>query len=799
MKEVMKLELTNRAIKSRYFLVTLLFLFLFSLQSCNKNEREAIIPTEPNTDTPINNSQKVSIKVGYEEVVDASSGTKIYIEELSDNFKFGWSGNESITLATSTSTNSSQFEMSDIDQDGYAIFTGTLPSAGSVSVTNYMAMNSEVFVSSGSNNVVGEIKAEQDYNPTSSASYALVVSQSEDTAPGTLDQPIFFKTMNSFIRFSLTKGSPAPSASHTYPKMYLRGLVLEAIGGEPLGGKFSISKSSSEFYNSYLSVTEPTSTITFNCMTSTSPYGVELGSDAMNFYIATAFGSYSSGFRITAYVANEDGEEGKMTKTFGTAGISLERNKLYKTPTLAVSPSDVVYEYEMLTNVGDVKEGQYYLAGYLGVGDLYEVWTGALSSGHDMVTSQYTYYPENKQLSGGSGAQLITLLKNSNNEFILKTSDEKYLYISNYGSSRTLALADSESGAHAVNFTLHNTGGFVLTISSGSDISYLVTNKQATSNPVRNYKSSTSGTYGVVLFKKVGGYGYSTDDSGESGGGGGGGENPSVAYGYLELPEIPSNLGSKKLYTFYAEMNGVKNVRNYSALYDPTYYAQMWTAYPLHSSHTGSLSRPSSWTSNPLIATSLQTVLTKSYGVNISTTNYSSNLYSRGHQIPNADRNGVKEMQLQTFIWTNSTPQIQNGFNGSIWGRIEDVVRSAATSYSDTIYVVTGPVFQTVGGSEDVDYIINQNDSESVAVPNYYYKIVLKVKKNSSGEITSASSVGFWLAHTDYGNNKNYETFIKSTAEIEQLTGFTFFVNLPDAVTTAAKANTSWSAFTSFN
>ncbi len=764
--------------------IAFIFLILsaFALQGCHKEEKATTLQEEI-TDRP-QPSKKVSITVGYEPVIDAASGTKISINETIDNFYFDWSGNEHLMLTTSTATASSDFELSDMDSHGHAIFSGTLPSAGSVSSTNYIAVNKDVFVSSGGN-LVGEIKSKQDHDPINSGMYALMVSRSDNTTPGTLDQPIYFKTMNSFFKFSFTKGSPAAGATHTYSKMYLRGVVLEALGGEAIAGKFGISKVSDDYYNAYTSTTESSSTITLNCMTTTYPKGVELGPDALDFYFSVAFGTYASGFKVTMYVANESGEEGVMTKKIASAsGKTLERNKMYTTPALAISPKDVVYNYALISDLSDITEGHYYLAGYLGTGNLYEVWKGTLSSGKDMVTSQYTYNTTTDQITGGTGADLITLVKNSDGKFIVKTSGNKYLYVANYGSNRSLALTDNESEAHEVTFDYCSKGGFDMKIKSGSATSYLRTNNSASSNPVRNYQSSSTGSYGIVLFKKVGGYAPDGTSSGGGGGDSGGGTDPSTyEYGYLELPSLPASMGNNKFYTIRAS-----GVRNYSALYSPDYYSQMWTAYPLHSSHTGSLTRPSSWNANPFISTSLQTNLSKSYGS-----------YSRGHQIPNGDRNGIKEMQLQTFYWTNSVPQIQNGFNGAIWGRLEDAVRSILSSYSDTLYVVTGPVYQTVGGSETIDYTINKNDGKSIAVPNYFYKIVLKVKRNSGGQITDALSVGFWFEHKDYGTtSKDYETYAKSTSDIEALTGFNFFANLPSSVVTTAKSNTSWSAFKSF-
>ena len=69
--------------------------------------------------------------------------------------------------------------------------------------------------------------------------------------------------------------------------------------------------------------------------------------------------------------------------------------------------------------------------------------------------------------------------------------------------------------------------------------------------------------------------------------------------------------------------------------------------------------------------------------------------------------------------------------------------------HSDTLYVATGPVFQKQGGSESVTWILPNADSKRAPVPNYYWKVLLKVNRDGNGNVTSARSIGFWLPHKD--------------------------------------------------
>ena len=248
---------------------------------------------------------------------------------------------------------------------------------------------------------------------------------------------------------------------------------------------------------------------------------------------------------------------------------------------------------------------------------------------------------------------------------------------------------------------------------------------------------------------------------------------------WLELPGKVEN-SSYLTNTYYDGSS-----RNYTHLYDKSTYTSLWTAYALNSSHMGSLDRPSSWNFSPSISESLQVDLTDhSYNDN----------YSRGHLIPNASRNGNSTMQKQTFYVTNSVPQIQNSFNGGIWQSLDAALQSIGKK--EEIYIVTGVAFKKAGESKSITYTTAKDDNKQVPVPNYFYKVVLKVEK-SGDTVTSASTIGFWFEHKAYSGD-TYTNYSTSVDQIEQWTGFDFFVNLPDTIEIDAEKNTSWTTFQNF-
>ena len=261
----------------------------------------------------------------------------------------------------------------------------------------------------------------------------------------------------------------------------------------------------------------------------------------------------------------------------------------------------------------------------------------------------------------------------------------------------------------------------------------------------------------------------------------GGGQDPAVDKDWLELPS--GHQGSQYVVNTY-----YSGERNYTHLYDTSMMTSLWTAYPLKSSHMGSFSRPSSWYYSPSIPQSCQADLTSR--------TYSGSTYRRGHMCPNGSRNGNATMQKQTFYVTNQVPQIQNNFNSGIWSNLENAVQSLAQS--EEIYVVTGVAFNKEGESRTINYVSPaDNSSQKCPIPNYFYKLVLRVKYSGS-IVSDARAIGFWMEHKAYTGD-SYVNYTVSVDQIEQWTGFDFFVNLPDPIESSAESGTlSWSAFTSW-
>lgn len=253
-------------------------------------------------------------------------------------------------------------------------------------------------------------------------------------------------------------------------------------------------------------------------------------------------------------------------------------------------------------------------------------------------------------------------------------------------------------------------------------------------------------------------------DSGDSGGGDGdgGGDSGDVEnHGWLELPKLETAADCRFI-THYVKV-GSKNVRNFSMYFDTDERIAYWVAYPHCKMYLGSVGRSNDFRPDPNFSDSEQMTGTVPG-------------YDRGHQIPSGDRTANKEMNSQTFYYSNMTPQL-GSFNQKIWVDMETKVRNWLNG-CDTMYVVTGAVLKTVGGNENVEYAADKN-GQKIAVPNYYFKVLLQLRLNNG--TPSYQAIGFWFDHKANSGSVT-STYARTVDYIEEKTGFDFFSNLPQSV-----------------
>lgn len=241
--------------------------------------------------------------------------------------------------------------------------------------------------------------------------------------------------------------------------------------------------------------------------------------------------------------------------------------------------------------------------------------------------------------------------------------------------------------------------------------------------------------------------------------------------GWLELPAFEAD-GTRTYFSKHMLPSSGNTARSFSLFYDSDIYHSMWVAYPISKLHTpGGGKRADDWgRKDSNIPAEKQVYLGSSFNGN----------YDRGHLCPAATRfhPNTTENCRQLSMSTNMSPQL-SGLNQQKWANIEGQVRNWGSG-CDTLYVVTGAVFQTVGGNESISYAYGKSDSsKKVAVPNYYYKALLQLR--ITGGVKSYQALALWVPHKAASGSATMDDVI-TIDELERRTGMDFFVNLDSAI-----------------
>ena len=244
-------------------------------------------------------------------------------------------------------------------------------------------------------------------------------------------------------------------------------------------------------------------------------------------------------------------------------------------------------------------------------------------------------------------------------------------------------------------------------------------------------------------------------------------------YAYIYETTNPN----QRVVTHTVSNNG-KVHRNYTFLYDYDKHCPIWLSYHMNSGYCGKGgSRTDAWGYDPAIPQSEQPNLSSSYSSG-------GKPYNRGHMIASHARSAIKVANQQAFYYTNMTPQLNATFNrgGGCWNDLEDSEMGILPSGRDTLYVVTGCIFE-----DGYKTISNAGDGLKCAVPDQFYKCFMLCSFDSNGKMTSAKAVGYLMPH-DSPLNSGYSKYAKTIDAIESVAGFDFFTNVPSDLQTAAEA-----------
>ncbi|MBQ5836870.1 MAG: DNA/RNA non-specific endonuclease [Alistipes sp.] len=280
------------------------------------------------------------------------------------------------------------------------------------------------------------------------------------------------------------------------------------------------------------------------------------------------------------------------------------------------------------------------------------------------------------------------------------------------------------------------------------------------------------------------------------------GTNPSTyAYDWAELPVVNytkegSYLHSNNKTLYYAhhlcagnEKNAQRNgsARNYTVCYSAEHHCPLWVAAPRHSSYeVKNTDRTDAYGKDPKIPSDIQ-YSSKNTGGGC----------NKGHMLGSAERLCSAATNRQVFYYTNIAPQYSDTFNtgGGAWNNLEDHIDGLVCR--DTLYTVIGCYFDSFSknGPSAAPKKISFGGRSDVSCPTMFYYALLRTKSGSSGKRVQDCSAGelqcaaFVICHKMEKGHKPQASDIISIAELEKLTGVTYFPNVPNAPKSTYNAN----------
>lgn len=289
-------------------------------------------------------------------------------------------------------------------------------------------------------------------------------------------------------------------------------------------------------------------------------------------------------------------------------------------------------------------------------------------------------------------------------------------------------------------------------------------------------------------------------------------DRPTYTYAWPEVPQYPANMSDYVIATCKAAtVASGQVVRNYTYCYDIRRHQPLWIAHPQHRCYSeGGVERSDNpWAPSPEMTDAQQAIIYPTDGNTnavVSGEGTGGYQWGRGHMLASSYRGGAgSELNVQTFRSGNVAAQASgaNSVFQTLWGAAETKIFDEYVC-QDTLYCVSGAYFgderntamdaSWINGSGVVGH--RPGYAKSCVVPTHFYKLLLRTRSGNTGKAiqqcqpSELQAVGFWFENTDTGSPAVLGTAqMKSVAEIERLTGQTFFPEADPAVKASYNAS----------
>ena len=174
---------------------------------------------------------------------------------------------------------------------------------------------------------------------------------------------------------------------------------------------------------------------------------------------------------------------------------------------------------------------------------------------------------------------------------------------------------------------------------------------------------------------------------------------------------------------------------------------------------------------------------------------YQGSGFDRGHLTPAADVISTQESLNETFLLSNISPQVGNGFNGHYWARLEKFARMLVDEYED-VYIYSGPAYLPEKSTDGKWYVHHQvlGNPPNVSVPTHFFKTILVSKPVIEGKANLSADAAandsaiadpapkkllkvatFILPNQAIPSNTPLDTFLVDETSLARATGMIFW------------------------
>jgi endonuclease G len=241
----------------------------------------------------------------------------------------------------------------------------------------------------------------------------------------------------------------------------------------------------------------------------------------------------------------------------------------------------------------------------------------------------------------------------------------------------------------------------------------------------------------------------------------------------LKLRQVPSAVASVHLALGNPSKASTTDPNNYLMIkpqyalsYNNSTGIPNWVSWQLNQSWLGSVDRGNNFRPDTTLPSGWYQVRPN---------DYTSSGYDRGHLCPSGDRTRNAEDNSATFLMTNMIPQAPEN-NREVWRELEEYSRELVNQ-GQQLYIIAGGV-----GSKGT------LKKSKVTVPQQTWKVIAVLERPGKGinEVTTNTRlIAVMMPNSNEVANTSWQDYLVSVDEVEKVTGYDFFSNVPKSIQAA--------------